>query len=209
MFAPPPTIEMPSFCPEIMPALLNVPPPLASMPLDCRLTMLAPAVLFNVAAFDRNAPRPPGPRAVIEPVFVTTPVVGSSETIPCEFEPDTSIVPCSSAHCCPRRPPRCRWRRVRTHPVPLVVIEPLFASVSLFVSAAMPDAPSPDVLSTPLFVSEPPPAREKSSIAFESAPLVWMTPEVSLSSFPARLWLYRPSDCAPPVWIRPRLVNWF
>lgn len=79
--------------PAIVPALLKLPPPFATTALACWLTMLAPAVLFNVTGPEKMAPRPPAPRAVTEPVFVTTPGAVSNETRPCAFTPETSIVP--------------------------------------------------------------------------------------------------------------------
>ena len=48
MVAPAPANESVTSCAETVPALLNVPPPFASMPLPCLLMMLAPASLLNV-----------------------------------------------------------------------------------------------------------------------------------------------------------------
>src|ERR1700761_6233198 len=93
MVALPLAIEIATSSPEIVPALVKVPPPFASMPLDCLLTMLAPAALTSVALPDMNAPRPPEPLAVIAPVLVIMPGDRSFEAIPCEPVPETLMVP--------------------------------------------------------------------------------------------------------------------
>src|SRR5471032_1338506 len=87
----PPTIENPSFVPDIVPALVNVPPRLASMALLCSLTRRPLAVLTKVTEPEKYAPRPLC--ATIEPVLVTRPGEASSDTMPCPSDPNVLIDP--------------------------------------------------------------------------------------------------------------------
>jgi hypothetical protein len=129
--------------------------------------------------------------------------------MPCEFVPETLMVPLLVMTLLPAPPTTLPFANMPGEPAPVVVMVPLLTSVSFTVSAAIPADPSPVVESRPLLVSVPPPELAKSCIASESVPLVWITPLVSLSIVTAAAPLKRPSDSLPLVTSIPRLINMF